>query len=109
MGTTRRREDMEGLGVLDMEFPLAAVRQILRETGRESQRKRKLPASLMVYYAIALGLMCSVGARQVLRHLLDHVREDVPDHGPLATETAITKARQRFGVKPLEELFARFV
>ncbi len=53
MGTTRRREDMEGLGVLDTEFPLAEVQQILRETGRESKRKRKLPASLMVYYSIA--------------------------------------------------------
>ena len=109
MGATRRREDMDGLGVLDTEFPLREVQQILRETERESKRKRKLPASLMVYYAIALGLMCSVGARQVLRHLLDHVREDGPVHGPLATEAAITKARQRLGVKPLEELFARFV
>ena len=63
----------------------------------------------MVYYAIALGLMCSVGARQVLRHLLDHVREDGPVYGPLATEAAITKARQRLGVGPLKKLFARFV
>ncbi len=109
MGRTRRREDMDGLGVLDTEFALGEVRQILRETGRESKRKRKLPASLMVYYSIALGLMCSRGARQVLRHLLDHVREDGPVHGPLASEAAITKARQRLGVKPLVELFGRFV
>jgi len=100
---------MEGLGVLDTEFPLREVQEILEETKRDSKRKRKLPASLMVYYTIALGLMCSVGARQVLRHLLDKVREDGPVHGPLATEAAITKARQRLGVKPLEELFARFV
>lgn len=105
----RRREEMEGLGVLDAEFPLSEVQQILRETQRESKRKRKLPASLMVYYAITLGLMCSVGTRQALRHLLDHVREGGPVHGPLATEAAISKARQRLGVKPLEELFARLV
>src|SRR5215211_4377712 len=97
MGTRRRRVDMDGLGVLDTEFPLGEVQQILRETGRDSKRKRKLPASLMVYYVIALGLMASVGARQVLRHLLDQVREDGPVHGPLATEAAITKARQRLG------------
>jgi hypothetical protein len=53
--------------------------------------------------------MASVGARQVLRHLLDQVREDDPVHGPLATEAAITKARQRLGVEPLKELFGRFV
>jgi hypothetical protein len=100
---------MDGLGVLDTEFPLREVQQILRETGRDSKRKRKLPASLMVYYVIALGLMASVGARQVLRHLLDQVRENGPVHGPLATEAAITKARQRLGVEPLKELFGRFV
>jgi hypothetical protein len=102
---------MDGLGVLDTEFPLGEVQRILRETERESKRKRKLPASLMVYYAIALGLMCSVGARQVLRHLLDKVREDGdgPVGGPLASEAAITKARQRLSVKPLAELYARFV
>jgi hypothetical protein len=109
MGTTRRRKDMDGLGILDVAFPLPEVQRILRETERESQRQRKLPASLTMYYVIALGLMCSVGARQVLRHLLDHVRENGPVHGPLATEAAITKARQRLGVKPLKELFERFV
>jgi len=37
MGTTQRREDMDGLGVLDTEFPLREVQQILRETsGRVS-------------------------------------------------------------------------
>lgn len=109
MGRTTRKSELEGLGVLDTEFPLKDVQQILRETNRESRRKRKLPASMMVYYVIALGLMASVGARQVLRHLLDQVREDEPAGGSLATEAAITRARQRLGVDPLKELYERFV
>lgn len=109
MGRAGRGSEIDGLGVLDTAFPLADIERILRETERESKRKRKLPASLMVYYSIALGLMASVGARQVLRHLLDKVREDGPVHGPLATEAAITKARQRLGVKPLKRLFEDFV
>lgn len=109
MGAMQKRSDMDGLGVLDTEFPLGEVQQILRETARDSKRKRKLPASLMVYYVIALGLMSCVGARQVLRHLLDRVRENGPVPGPLATDAAITKARQRLGVEPLRELFSRFV
>lgn len=109
MGRTARRSEIEGLGVLDTAFPLSDVQEILRETGRESRRRRKLPAPTMVYYAIALGLMASVGARQVLRHLLDQVREDEQVGGPLATEAAITRARQRLGVAPLKELFERFV
>lgn len=104
-----KREEVDGLGVLDVAFPLADVRSILRETARESKRVRKLPAATMVYYSIALGLMCAVGARQVLRHLMDHLREDGPVTGPLATESAITQARQRLGVEPLKRLFERLV
>jgi len=102
-------DEFDGLGVLDVAFPLADVRSILRETGRTSQRVRKLPAATMVYYSIALGLMCAVGARQVLRHLMDHLREDGPVSGPLASESAITQARQRLGVEPLKRLFERLV
>src|ERR1043166_328089 len=101
--------EMEGLGVLDTAFPVREVKQILGELKCESRRRRKLPADLMVYYSIALGLMCAVGARQVLRHLLDHLREDEGVKGPWATESAITQARQRLGVEPLRTLFERLV
>jgi Transposase DDE domain. len=109
MGTTKREAAFDGLGVLDTAFPLREVQQILSELNLQSRRRRKLPADLMVYYSIALGLMCAVGARQVLRHVLDHLREDGPVGGPLATEAAITQARQRLSVKPLRMLFERFV
>lgn len=109
MGGQRKERDLEGLGVLDVAFPLEEVRGALAETERQSKRKRKLPAVLMVYYSIALGLMCAVGARQVLRHLLAEWREDEPVRGPLATDSAITQARQRLGVEPLKRLFGRVV
>src|SRR4051812_39918403 len=109
MGERRKGGEIEGLGLLDTEFPLKDVQRILRETKRESERKRKLPASTVVYHVIALGLMASVGARQVLRHLLSHLRQDEVVQGPLASEAAITKARQRLGVEPLKKLFEEFV
>jgi hypothetical protein len=88
-------------------FPEDEVRRILEETGRASRRERKLPAYLMVYYVIALGLLSSVGARAVLRRLLRRPRERF--RLTLATEAAITKARQRLGVEPLMRLFEEFV
>lgn len=109
MGEQSRGRDLEGLGLLDAAFPIKDVREILAETERASRRKRKLPAVLMVYYSIALGLMCAVGARGVLRHLLAEWREDEPVRGPLATDSAITQARQRLGVDPLKRLFGRVV
>ena len=52
------------LGSMSAAFPLRDVELILAETNRASQRKRKLPAELMTYYVIALGLLASVGARR---------------------------------------------
>lgn len=109
MGMRKAGRKLEGLGLLDVAFPLEEVRAALAETERDSRRKRKLPAVLMVYYSIALGLMCAVGARTVLRHLLAEWREDEIVQGPLATESAITQARQRLGVEPLKRLFERVV
>jgi hypothetical protein len=109
------REGVDGvapvidLGSMSSAFPLEDVERILEETNRSSQRKRKLPAYLMTYYVIALGLMASMGTREVLRHLLDRFRERRSWRGELASEAAITKARQRLGVEPLRKLYETFV
>ena len=97
------------LGSMSEAFPLRDVEQILAETNRCSQRKRKLPAYLMTYYVIALGLLTSVGTREVLRRLLDRHRSERRWSGELASEAAITKARQRLGVEPLRRLFDEYV
>lgn len=88
-------------------FPVEQVERILDAVGRNSKRRRKLPAYLMVYYVVALGLLVGVGAREVLRRVLQRPRERW--RIPIATEAAITKARQRLGVEPLVALFKEFV
>jgi hypothetical protein len=61
-----RLSDHISLGVIAGAVPLARVRKILAETGRASERERDLPASVMVYYVIAMALymesikMCGV-------------------------------------------------
>jgi len=102
----------KGLGVridLDalMAFPVDEVERILKVTGRGSRRKRKLPAHVMVYYVIALGLLASVGAREVLRRVLRRTEQEFSF--TLATDAAITKARQRLGWAPLKALFEDYV
>lgn len=111
MGATARRFDIEeaGIGVLAEAFPLETVRAILRATGREGKRKRLLPASMMVYYVIALGLFVGVGCREVLRRLLDGAMWIWPEQVRVATESAITQARQRLGSKPIEALYREVV
>ena len=89
-------------------FPREVIEKILAETDRDSVRRRKLPAYLMMYYVIALGLMSSVSAREVLRRLMDQVRHQLKDGADLiASRAAICKARVRLGVEPIRELFDR--
>jgi len=91
-------------------FPGAIVDKILEETKRTSTRRRKLPAYMMVYYVIAAGLMSSLSAREVLRVLVDDVRDQFWDSKALiATRAAICKARQRLGSKPLRRLYDHVV
>src|SRR5437763_11411583 len=107
MGASARRFEVDqiGIGVLAEAFPLESVRAILKATGREGTRKRLLPASMMVYYVIALGLFVSVGCREVLRRLLDGAMWIWPDQIRVATESAITQARQRLTAAPIERLY----
>lgn len=111
MGASAREFNIEqvGIGVLAEAFPLERVRAILRATGREGKRKRLLPASMMVYYVIALGLFVGVGCREVLRRLLDGAMWIWPEQVQVATESAITQARQRLGSKPIEVLYREVV
>lgn len=88
-------------------FPVEEVERILDLVGRNSKRRRKLPAYVVVYYVVALGLLVGVGARQVLRRVLQRQRERY--RITIASEAAITKARQRLGIEPLIELFNEYV
>src|ERR1043166_1682257 len=111
MGAWAREFDIDqvGIGVLAEAFPLKTIRAILKATGREGKRKRLLPASMMVYYVIALGLFVGVGCREVLRRLLDGATWSLPEQVAVATESAIPQARQRLGSKPIEALYREVV
>lgn len=88
-------------------FPVDEVERILEATGKGTRRVRKLPAYLMVHYVIALGLLMGVGARDVLRRLLQRRKDRF--RVSIATDAAITKARQRLTVAPLVALFNEYV
>jgi hypothetical protein len=107
MGASAQGFDIEraGIGVLAEAFPLEKIRAILKATDREGRRKRLLPPSMMVYYIIALGLFVGVGCREVLRRLLDGAGWIWPERIQIATDSAITQARQRLGCEPIETLY----
>jgi hypothetical protein len=72
---------------------------ILRLTGRQSRRRRRLPAPAVTRLVVALGLFADLSVPQVWRRL--HPGTDDPD----PAESAFAQARGRLGVPPLRRLF----
>lgn len=87
---------LRGLYQLIPEQRLAAI---LRRTGRQSRRWRRLPAHSVAWLVVAMGLFARLPIPQVWRRL--HPSPDEPE----PVESAFTQARQRLGVAPLRHLF----
>ncbi len=101
-----RITDYISLGVIGKSFPLARVKEILRRTGKTSQRQRDLPAHVVVYYVIALALYMQVSYREVLRCLLEGlVWLAAPGAMVKVTgKSGISQARSRLGLEPVQIL-----
>jgi Insertion element 4 transposase N-terminal/Transposase DDE domain len=101
-----RITDYISLGVITKTFPLKRVRTVLAATGTASQRERDLPAHVVVYYAIALGLYMQSSYREVLRCLLEGVQWllDPAVTLKVAGNSGISQARTRLGWEPLQQL-----
>ena len=104
-----RLSDYLSIGVLAHVFPRRTVHAALRACGRTSQRRRALPAEVMVYFVLALGLFRSVSTREVLRCLADGLRWLRAGPLRLAGKAALSHARTRLGVAPFQELQRRCV
>jgi hypothetical protein len=106
-----RLTDHISLGVVTKAFPSGAIDAVLEETGRQSQRQRRLPARVMVYYAIALGFYAEASTGEVLRCLLEGLRWlSWPDgEVPVTGKSGISQARSRLGEAPLRALYAKTV
>src|SRR3984957_8430358 len=100
---------LAGLGVLSCEISPCLVDEVIGLAGCREKRRRLLPAQAVVYFVLGLCLFSGAdsaappGYRSVMRWLTNGVRHL---HGlVLPTSSALTRARQRLGAKPLELLF----
>jgi hypothetical protein len=95
------------LGALARVYPPETVDAILLSCGRKEERRRRLPARLMVYFVIALALWSGSAYRGVMHKLVEGLRglRAWPQGWEVPTNAGITIARQRLGVEPLRALF----
>jgi hypothetical protein len=106
-----RITDYISLGVVAKTFPRETVEAVLHETGTGSRRQRDLPAHVMMYYVIAMGLYMQVSYREVLRCLLEGVEWLMGPgaHVKVAGKSGISQARRRLGSEPVRRLHDRIV
>jgi Insertion element 4 transposase N-terminal/Transposase DDE domain len=105
--------DRIALGALTHTFPPELVDQVIEQTGRAEQRRRLLPARVVVYFVLALALFGHAAYEEVMRCLVEGLgwaqqarrgRRSWPWwHVPGAS--ALAEARARLGPEPLRLLF----
>jgi Insertion element 4 transposase N-terminal/Transposase DDE domain len=107
-----RLADYLTVGYLAMNCPLERVRAALAANGAQSRRRRGLPHEALVYFVMAMCLYGSVAYEEVLRLVLEGLRDLWGDQN-LADATvskgAISQARHRVGAAPLRQLYAEQV
>ena len=104
-----RLTDRVGLGVLTRVVSRDLVDEVLNATGSNEQRKRLLPARVVVYYVLALTLFYDDAYEEVLRKLVNGLRflRAWRTDWTVPTTGAISRARDRLGPQPLKELYTR--
>ena len=98
------------LEALRLALPDRAIDEAIDTAGAREQRRRLLPARLVVALVIALGLWARDGLRDVLANLVEGLREQDPApwrDWRLPAKSALSQARQRLGPRPLFLLFRR--
>jgi hypothetical protein len=105
--------DRIALGALTSTFPPDLVDRVVARTGRAEQRRRLLPARVVVYYVLGLALFAGAAYEEVMRCLVEGLgwaqrarrgRRTWPYwHVPGAS--ALGEARVRLGAAPLRVLF----
>lgn len=106
-----RLSDLMSVMVLARVFPLDAVKSVLLETGKTSQRERNLPAYVVVYFVIALWLYRQASYQEVLRCIFETFNwvARQPDRVSISCKAAIAQARAKIGPEPLKQLCSQLV
>lgn len=105
----RRLSDLVAVGVLTKVFPPHVVDEVIAEVGRTEKRNRALPARVMTYFAIGMGLYSEGSYEDVFSQLTDGLSwgSGWEDSYVVPSKSAIFQARARLGHEPLEALFRR--
>lgn len=93
---------------IETAIPATAIEQAITKTQASKERKRSLPAQLVVCLVIAMSLWSRDSMRDVLKNLIDGLSETwvkVGKYWRVSCKSAITQARQRLSPRVMSQLF----
>tara|TARA_Y100000588_G_scaffold258836_1_gene273512 strand:+ start:234 stop:605 length:372 start_codon:yes stop_codon:yes gene_type:complete len=93
----------DSLALFQKELPLEWINQALDETNKASMRRRKLPAELVVWLLVGIGLYRDRPITDVLEKLDLKLSNSL---GESIAPSTIPQARKRLTAEPLKTLFA---
>lgn len=67
----RRLSDLVSVGLLTRVFPADIIDEVVAAAGRTEQRNRALPARVMAYLSIGMGLYAEASYEDVFAQLTD--------------------------------------
>jgi hypothetical protein len=102
----------DGLPVLEAisrHVPPAWIDEVLHQTGRREKRRRRVPASAVVWLVLMMGLRSDLDVPVMWRQVCGVVHEML---GRLAgvsppSKSALSQARTRLGARPMRQLLLR--
>ncbi|MEH2172278.1 IS4 family transposase [Nostoc sp.] len=100
------------LKAIETAIPVFAIEQAIANTETEEERRRSLPAQLVVSLVIAMSLWSKDSMRDVLKNLIDGLSEawvKVGKYWRVPCKSAITQARQRLGARVMSQLFHQLI
>lgn len=101
--------DVASVGLLTRVFPADVIYEVVSAAGRTEQRNRALPARVMTYFSIGMGLYSEASYEDVFAQLTDGLSWSSGWSEPFVppSKSAIFQARQRLGFEPVRDLYAR--
>ena len=100
------------LKAIETAIPATAIEEAIANTEADEERKRSLPAQLVVCLVIGMSLWSRDSMRDVLKNLVDGLCETwikVGKYWRIPCKSAITQARQRLGPRVMSQLFHQLV
>lgn len=97
---------------IETAIPAETISEAIANSQAQEERKRSLPAELVISLVIAMSLWSRDSMRDVLKNLVDGLSETwvkVGKYWRVPCKSAITQARQRLGTRVMSQLFHRVV